>query len=317
MRSGLARARLRAAMIAGAAFLAMTPAMATETITYTYDARGRLVKTEHSGTANNGVSSCYAYDAADNRTGSSVATTSACVAGGGGGGTPPSFSIGDDARAEGTTLQFTVTRSGSSTGSYSLSYATANNTAIAGSDYTAKSGTLDFLDGQTSKVITVATTDDTTVESSETLYVNLSNPTNGATITDAQAVGTITDNDTAGTCSGVSFSVGDKGVLEGENMTFTVTKSGSTSSSCSVSYATANNTAVAEEDYGSASASLSFASTETQKTVTITTVYDLLIEGDETFYLNLSNATGGSTISDPQALGTILDNSDPNPCPLC
>jgi YD repeat-containing protein len=45
-----------------------TVAMASETITYTYDARGRLVKVERSGTVNNNVSASYVYDKADNRT---------------------------------------------------------------------------------------------------------------------------------------------------------------------------------------------------------------------------------------------------------
>lgn len=43
-------------------------AYAAETITYTYDARGRLIKVEHSGTVNDNVVSNYVYDKADNRT---------------------------------------------------------------------------------------------------------------------------------------------------------------------------------------------------------------------------------------------------------
>ena len=42
--------------------------LAAETITYTYDARGRLVKVERSGTVNNGVRAEYKHDKADNRT---------------------------------------------------------------------------------------------------------------------------------------------------------------------------------------------------------------------------------------------------------
>ena len=54
-------------------------AHAAETITYTYDARGRLVAVSRSGTVNNGVATAYVYDKTDNRT--TVTTT-----GGGGGG---------------------------------------------------------------------------------------------------------------------------------------------------------------------------------------------------------------------------------------
>jgi len=46
-----------------------SPAGASETLTYTYDARGRLTKVVHSGTVNNGVTTAYAYDKANNRTG--------------------------------------------------------------------------------------------------------------------------------------------------------------------------------------------------------------------------------------------------------
>jgi len=43
-------------------------AQAAETITYTYDAKGRVVKVDRTGTVNNGVSTTYTEDKADNRT---------------------------------------------------------------------------------------------------------------------------------------------------------------------------------------------------------------------------------------------------------
>lgn len=42
-------------------------AFAAETITYKYDARGRVVQVNHSGTVNNNVVTNYTYDKADNR----------------------------------------------------------------------------------------------------------------------------------------------------------------------------------------------------------------------------------------------------------
>jgi len=50
-------------------------AYATETITYTYDSKGRLVTVSHSGTVNNNVVTTYTYDKADNR--NQVTTTGA------------------------------------------------------------------------------------------------------------------------------------------------------------------------------------------------------------------------------------------------
>lgn len=46
---------------------AATVAMAAETITYTYDAKGRLVLVTHTGTVNNNIVANYTFDAADNR----------------------------------------------------------------------------------------------------------------------------------------------------------------------------------------------------------------------------------------------------------
>lgn len=45
-----------------------SPALATETITYVYDARGRVVQVVRTGTVNNGVTTAYTIDKADNRT---------------------------------------------------------------------------------------------------------------------------------------------------------------------------------------------------------------------------------------------------------
>jgi YD repeat-containing protein len=41
---------------------------ATETVTYTYDARGRLIKVVRTGTVNNNNQVCYKFDKAGNRT---------------------------------------------------------------------------------------------------------------------------------------------------------------------------------------------------------------------------------------------------------
>jgi YD repeat-containing protein len=58
-----------ALVLAGTAFaVAASAAIAAETIVYRYDARGRLVKVERSGTVNNNVVTNYTFDKADNRT---------------------------------------------------------------------------------------------------------------------------------------------------------------------------------------------------------------------------------------------------------
>lgn len=59
---------MRLVVLAGAMLALGSAAQAAETLTYTYDARGRLVKVERSGSVNNGVVTTYGHDKANNRT---------------------------------------------------------------------------------------------------------------------------------------------------------------------------------------------------------------------------------------------------------
>lgn len=186
------------AILAFITFLLLGAAVhAAETITYTYDARGRLIKVVHTGTVNNGVSACYTYDKADNRSNVTVAT-SGCSS------TAPScgvsYAVSDASADEGVALVFTVTKTGSTASSCSINYATADGTAVAPGDYTAASGTLTFAASETSKTVSIATKDNLVAESTEQMYLNLSTATGGAAISDSQGVGTIIDNDDPNPC---------------------------------------------------------------------------------------------------------------------
>ncbi|OJW61547.1 MAG: hypothetical protein BGO57_12650 [Sphingomonadales bacterium 63-6] len=214
----------------------------------------------------------------------------------------PSFSIANTSVTEGGTLNFTVTRSGATGAGSSVDFATSDGSAIAGSDYTAASGSLVFAIGETSKLISVATIDDSTFEPGETVNVTLANPV-GATITTGSAVGTINDND----APPAQFSISNASATEGGALTFTVTRSGSTSGTASVSYATANGTAVAGSDYSAASGTVSFAAGETTRTITVNTINDTAVESAETLTVILSNPVG-ATISVGTGTGTINDN---------
>jgi len=72
----------------------------------------------------------------------------------------------------------TVTLSAASGQTITVNYSTADGTALAGSDYTASSGTLTFAPGQTSKTVTVTVLGDTVVEGTESFTLNLSGATN-------------------------------------------------------------------------------------------------------------------------------------------
>ena len=95
--------------------------------------------------------------------------------------------------AEGGGATFMVSLSPASSELVTVAYATQDGTAVAGSDYTAASGTLQFDPGMTSHTIRVAVLNDTAVEPTETFAVELSDPVR-ATLADGTGVGTITDD---------------------------------------------------------------------------------------------------------------------------
>jgi CSLREA domain-containing protein len=200
---------------------------------------------------------------------------------------------------------FTVTLSAASASPVTVHYATANNTATAGEDYTATSGTLAFAPGETEKTIPVSILPDTVEEGTELFFMNLDTPT-GATIADAQGLGTIPNDD-----DGPSFAISDVTQSEGNSgttaFTFTVTKTGSTTLPRTVDFQTHDGSAIAGSDYASAGGTLSFGPSDATKTITVLVNGDLTYEGDETFTVDLSNPTG-ATIADGQGVGTITND---------
>jgi endoglucanase len=208
----------------------------------------------------------------------------------------------------------TVSLSMSSTEAVTVNYATANGTAQAGSDYVAKSGTLTFAPGETSKTIAVSVIGDTAVEANETFLLNLSSPTKAA-LADGQSVVTITNDD----APAPALSVSDVSVTEGQsgmtNAVFTVSLSAASSAPVAVSYTTVDGTASAGSDYTAKSGTLSFAPGETTKTVAVSVIGDLLSEANEAFRFNLSGASG-ATIAKAQGTGAILNDDQSAPTPM-
>ncbi len=96
-----------------------------------------------------------------------------------------------------TTITFTVSLSDPTSETVTVDYATSDDTAKAGNDYIAASGTLVFAPQETSKNIDITINGDVIDEGDETFQINLSNPSH-AEIEGVQGVGTITNDDTAG-----------------------------------------------------------------------------------------------------------------------
>ena len=109
----------------------------------------------------------------------------------------------------------------------------------------------------------------------------------------------------------VAVSVADARAEEGtdETIDFAVSLSRAASGTVAVAYATADGSATAGEDYTRSGGTLSFAPGETEKTIAVPVLDDAIDEGEETFTLRLSGASG-AVIADGEAIGTI-ENSDP------
>jgi hypothetical protein len=114
------------------------------------------------------------------------------------GGPVPSLSVDDVTVTEGnagtTAAVFTARLSAASAQAVTVSYATANQTATAGSDYQAASGMLSFAPGAVERTVSVNALGDVAIEPDETFALNLSAAV-GATVADGQGVGTIADDD--------------------------------------------------------------------------------------------------------------------------
>ncbi len=107
----------------------------------------------------------------------------------------PNFSVNENA----TSAAITVTRSGAATGAVSVDYATGDGTAVATSDYTPASGTLNFGVGDaTPKTFAVPVTNDASAEPDETVNLVLSNPVGGTLGTQSSAMLTIANDDSQG-----------------------------------------------------------------------------------------------------------------------
>jgi hypothetical protein len=91
---------------------------------------------------------------------------------------------------------------------------------------------------------------------------------------------------------------------------FTVSLSAPNTERIAVNYVTVNASATAGGDYQAASGTLTFAPGETSKTIAINILGDTVVEPNETFYVNLSNATG-ATIADSQGIATVLNDDIP------
>jgi hypothetical protein len=215
-------------------------------------------------------------------------------------------------------LDFGVTMSPACTLPVTVNYTTVDGTAVAPSDYEAKSGTLTFLPGESSKHVTVRVNGDTAYEETEEFYLDFSMPGGFAV---ARSRGIIFNDDPAGGV--IEFEQAAYSVAEGGSLTVKVERTVHPDLPVDVDYTTDDGSvpgvavpcssttgqALDRCDYTKALGTLHFAAGETEKTVTILIGQDSYAEGPETFRLKLSNPLGNAAVG-PKSSATVTITDD-------
>src|SRR5205085_2010280 len=217
-----------------------------------------------------------------------------------------------------TNFDFTVSLSAPATANVTFDIATQDGSATtADNDYVAKSLTSQTIPaGQQTYHFIVAVSGDINIEPNETFSVVVSN-VSGATVTDGQGQGTIQNDDSP------VLSINDVSMAEGNTgtttFTFTVTSTlAAPAGGITFDIATADGTAqdhnpVSEDnDYVAHSlTSQTIPVGQTTYTFDVTVNGDKLVEPDETFFVNVTNATNAS-IGDGVGQGTIQNDDTQN-----
>ena len=214
----------------------------------------------------------------------------------------PTLTVANVTAAEGAQpATFTLRLSKPVNAPVTVNYTTSDGSANAGLDYTAATGTVTFAANQTTATLAVPTLYDNLAEGSETFFLNLSGATN-VTLGTTRATATILDTTPVLTVANVTAAEGD------QPATFTLRLSKPVNTPVTVNYATSDGSATAGSDYSPRTGTVTFAANQTSATVVVPTLFDNLLEGNETFFLNLSSPTNAS-LGTTRATATILDGT--------
>lgn len=227
----------------------------------------------------------------------------------------PALSINDVTVAEGdsgtTAATFTVSlNQPAPAGGVTFDIGTADGTATAGSDYTARpTSSRTIASGASSATFAVDIAGDTQLEPNETFFVNVTNVI-GANVVDGQGQGTITNDDAA---ASPDLSINDVSLFEGNAGTavarFTVSlATPAPAGGVSFDVATADGTANAGSDYAAVGpVGRTIAAGASSLDVDVTINGDSTLEPDETFTLSVANVVN-ATVVDGSATGTIRND---------
>ncbi|HUN71746.1 MAG TPA: Calx-beta domain-containing protein [Steroidobacteraceae bacterium] len=228
-----------------------------------------------------------------------------------------SLSAATYAVTQGTaSVKITLHRTGGSTGAVTVSYATSDGTAVAGTDYTATTGTASWADGNVAaKSFTVPISSATAFLGTKTFTVTLSSPTGNATLL-APTSATVTITGSLAPAGSVALSSAtDSAQQSAGSVVITVSRTGGSGGASSVNYATANGSAIAGTDYTAASGTLNWASGDTSaKTFTVTLSTAAAFTGTKTFNVTLSGAVNSTLGTPSSATVTVTGSNSETAC---
>ncbi|SDJ04544.1 Calx-beta domain-containing protein [Frankineae bacterium MT45] len=225
----------------------------------------------------------------------------------------PQLSVGDTSVTRQTSgtknATFTVTLTPASTATVTVNYSTSNGSAVAGTDFTATSGTLTFAPGTTSQTVSVAITANSASTVDRYYYLSLGSPVN-ASLLRSNGYGEIVD--AVAPTSGLSYAtVNDATVVAPVSgtttATFTVSLLPAAASTVTMSYSTADSSAIAEHDYTPVRGTLTFTPGQTSATVTVPVLAQQYASSPQSFTLGLSQSSGPVTLQRSYGYGQILD----------
>jgi hypothetical protein len=172
-------------------------------------------------------------------------------------------------------------------------------------------GSITFNPGDSTAILEIKPTADTTIENDETIEIELLTSSEYAVGTVGPVVATIINNDQSQ--AALAISATDATKAEGNSgktaYTFSVKRSGDTSSSSTAQWAVSSTQATGNDFIGGVlpSGTVSFATGDTSKTITVEVSGDSNIENDESFAITLSNPAG-ATIFSAYAYGSIIND---------
>ena len=213
-----------------------------------------------------------------------------------------------------------VTRTGGSAGITAVNYATANGTAVAGTDYNTAAGTITWADGDAaSKPVSVPILDLHLAGGTKSFSVALSGVSGAAMGAIQTATVVISDNDTATGANALAgtLQMGSASAAVNENagsVQLPVVRSGGASGAVSIQYSTVNGSALAPSDYTATSGTLTWADQDgSVKAINIPITNEQLTSGSKNFTVALSGPAGGASLGAPATSVVTINDNDTSP----